>query len=107
MKRKAVDVRKSLTASLKDGIFAAVMGGITDHYATPLALFLGATVQQVGLIVAVPGLLGSLSQLFAARIVYWIGSRVSLLVRLVFSQASLLLCIAMLPLLGTGSHPRG
>lgn len=104
MKHKAVDVRKSLTASLKDGIFAAVMGGITDHYATPLALFLGATVQQVGLIIAVPSLLASLSQLFAARIVYWIGSRVRLVVRLVFSQASLLLCVAMLPWLEIASR---
>ncbi len=97
MKHTTVDVRKSLTASLKDGIFASVMGGITDHYSIPLALFLGATVQQVGLIVAVPGLLGSLSQLFAARIVYWIGSRLRLVVRLVLTQASLLLCIAVLP----------
>jgi hypothetical protein len=33
------------------------MGGITDHYAIPLALFLGATVQQIGLITALPHLL--------------------------------------------------
>jgi MFS family permease len=73
------------------------MGGVTDHYATPLALFLGATVQQVGLITALPNLLSSLSQFFAVRIIYWVGGRIKLLVRLVFSQASLLLCIAMLP----------
>jgi MFS family permease len=97
MGRRKVNVRESLRASFKDGIFASFMGGVTDHYATPLALFLGATVQQVGLITALPNLLSSLSQFFAVRIIYWVGGRIKLLVRLVFSQASLLLCIAMLP----------
>ena len=97
MGRRKVNVRESLRASFKDGIFASLMGGVTDHYATPLALFLGATVQQVGLITALPNLLSSLSQFFAVRVIYWVGGRIKLLVRLVFSQASLLLCIAMLP----------
>ncbi len=97
MGRRKVNVRESLRASFKDGIFASFMGGVTDHYATPLALFLGATVQQVGLITALPNLLSSLSQFFAVRVIYWIGGRVKLLVSLVFSQASLILCIAILP----------
>jgi MFS family permease len=92
-----VNVRASLRSSFKDGVFAALMGGVTDHYATPLALFLGATVQQVGFITALPNLLSSLSQFFAVRVIYWVGGRLKLLVRLVFSQASLILCIAMLP----------
>ena len=97
MGRRKVNVRESLRASFKDGIFASFMGGVTDHYATPLALFLGATVQQVGLITALPNLLSSLSQFFAVRVIYWVGGRLKLLVRLVFSQASLILCIAILP----------
>jgi hypothetical protein len=56
MTQKRVDVRESLRSSFKDGIFAAFMAGITEYYATPLALFLGATVQQVGLISALPQL---------------------------------------------------
>ena len=103
MRVKKVNVRESLRSSFKDGIFAAFMAGVTDHYATPLALFLGATVQQVGLITAFPHLLSSLSQFFAVRVIYWVGGRLKLLVRLVFCQASLILCIAMLPLLQT-SH---
>jgi MFS family permease len=75
------------------------MAGVTDHYATPTALFLGATVQQVGLITALPNLLSSLSQFFSVQVIYWVGGRLRLLVRLVFSQASLILCIAILPLL--------
>lgn len=97
MARKTINVRESLRASFKDGMFAAFMGGVNDYYATPLALFLGATVQQVGLIAAFPNLLSSLSQFFAVRVIYWVGGRVKLLVRLVFSQASLFLCIAVLP----------
>ncbi|HZD41752.1 MAG TPA: MFS transporter, partial [Terriglobales bacterium] len=97
MRRRTVNVRESLRSSFKDGIFAAFMAGVTDHYATPLALFLGATVQQVALISALPNLLSSLSQFFAVRVIYWVGGRLKLLVRLVLSQASLILVIAMLP----------
>jgi MFS family permease len=75
------------------------MAGVTDHYATPAALFLGATVQQVGLISALPNLLSSLSQFFSVRMIYWVGGRLKLLIRLVFTQALLIVCIAVLPLL--------
>jgi len=70
MRLKKVNVRESLRSSFKDGIFAAFMAGVTDHYATPAALFFGATVQQVGLITALPNLLSSLVQFFSVRIIY-------------------------------------
>jgi MFS family permease len=98
MNRKKICVRESLRASFKDGVCAAFMAGVTDYYATPAALFLGATVQQVGLITALPNLLSSLSQFFSVQVIYWVGGRLKLLVRLVLSQATLILCIAMLPL---------
>ena len=104
MRRKRVDVRESLRSSFKDGIFAAFMAGVTEHYATPLALFLGATVQQVGLISALPHLLASVSQFLAVRVIHWIGGRLKLLVRLVLCQASLILCIAILPWLDTAQR---
>ena len=99
MRFKKINVRESLRSSFKDGIFAAFMAGVTDYYATPAALFFGATVQQVGLITALPNLLSSLSQFFSVRVIYWVGGRLKLLVRLVFSQASFIFCIAVLPLL--------
>jgi MFS family permease len=98
MNRKKICVRESLRASYKDGICAAFMTGVTDYYVTPAALFLGATVQQVALITALPNLLSSLSQFFSVQVIYWVGGRLKLLVRLVLSQATLILCIAMLPL---------
>jgi MFS family permease len=97
MAPRKVDVRESLRCSFKDGMAAAFMAGVTDYYAIPLALFLGATVQQVGLITALPNLLSSLSQFLAVRVIYWVGGRLRLLVRLVFSQASLIVLIAILP----------
>jgi len=99
MRAKKVNVRESLRSSFKDGMFAAFMAGVTEHYATPAALFLGASVQQVGLVTALPHLLSSLSQFFSVRVIYWVGGRVNLLVRLVSSQASFILFIAVLPLL--------
>ena len=99
MRLNKVNVRESLRWSFKDGIFAAFMAGVTDHYATPAALYLGATVQHVGLIAALPNLLSSLSQFVSVRVIYWVGGRLKLLVCLVYSQASVILCIAMLPLL--------
>ena len=104
MRRRKVDVRESLRSSFKDGIFAAFMAGVTDHYATPLAL-LGATVQQVGFVTALPNLFSSLSQFFAVRVIYWVGGRLKLLVRLVFSQASLI--FDRTPALARYLQPRG
>lgn len=104
MRVNKVNVRESLRASFKDGICAAFMSGVTEYYATPIALFLGATVQQIGLITALPSLMSSLSQFFAVKVIYWVGGRLKLLVRLVFSQASLVLGIAMLPLLEGASR---
>jgi MFS family permease len=101
---RRVNVRESLRSSFKDGIFAALMAGVTDHYATPVALFLGATVQQIGLITALPHLLASLSQFFSVKVIYWVGGRLKLLVRLVLCQASFILCIAALPLLNIGAR---
>src|SRR5262245_52587497 len=95
--RRKVNVRESLRSSFKDGIFDSFMASVTDPYSTPLALFLGATVQQVGLITALPNLLASLSQFLAVRVIYWVGGRVELLVRLVLSQAVLVLFMAILP----------
>src|SRR5690348_18342440 len=99
MPSRKVSVRQSLRASFKDGIFAALMAGVTDYYAAPIALFLGATVQQVGLVVSLPNLLSSLSQFSSVKVIYWVGGRLKLLLRLVLSQASLILCVAVLPLL--------
>lgn len=63
------EIRKSLDASWKEGIPAAVMLGIIDYYLVPYGLFLGASVQEIGFLVALPFLLAALSQLPAVSVV--------------------------------------
>ncbi|MBI2871435.1 MAG: MFS transporter [Candidatus Omnitrophica bacterium] len=94
--------RKSLDASWKEGIAASIMIAVTDYYFIPLALFLGAGPRQIGWLVAIPHLLGSFSQIFAANLVTKVTSRVRFLTQGACVQAALLLPIAVLPFLGNG-----
>jgi MFS family permease len=94
--KKRINVRESLQASFKDGIFASVMVAIMDYYITPFALFLNATPQQIGWASAVPNLVGSIGQLFAVRLIHWTGGRLKFLLRVVFSQATFLLSLSFL-----------
>lgn len=90
------DLARSLDVCWKEGISANIMIVIVDYYLIPLALFLGASVQEIGLLVAVPHLLGSISQLFAVRVVRAAGSRIAFLIQGGVLQASFLLPMAVL-----------
>lgn len=90
----------SLDASWKEGIAAAVMISITDYYLIPLGLLLGASVMHIGLLVAIPHLLGAFSQFFSVQLLKRVGSRKHFLVWGAFIQATLLVPLAFLPLLG-------
>ncbi|MBF0254081.1 MAG: MFS transporter [Candidatus Omnitrophica bacterium] len=72
--------RRNLDISWREGIPANVMLAVMDYYLIPFALFLGASPFEVGLLVAVPHLLGSLSQMVASRVVRMAGSRLKFLV---------------------------
>ncbi len=89
---------QSLNISWKEGIPASVMQAVIDYYLIPLALFLGATPVQVGLLVAIPNLLGSLAQLFSVELVALLGSHLRFLVVASTIQAGLLVPICLLPL---------
>jgi MFS family permease len=91
--------RSSLNASWKEGIASNIMIAITDYYFIPLALFMGASAQQIGLLVAVPHLFGSLCQVFASQLIRTMGGRVKFLVRGAICQTVILVPIAMLPIL--------
>lgn len=88
---------KSLNISWREGIAASVMQASVDEYLIPLGLFLGATPMDIGFLVAVPHLLGSMSQFFAVRIVEMFGSRLRFLVQASFLQALFLLPLAIFP----------
>ncbi len=89
--------RKSLNISWKEGIPASVMQASVDEYLIPLGLFLGATPMDIGFLVAIPHLLGSISQFFAVKIVEMFGSRLRFLVRGSFFQALFLIPLAIFP----------
>lgn len=88
---------RSLNASWKEGIPAAVMISVTDFYLIPLGLLIGARVHEIGLLVALPQLLGSIAQLAAVKAVDAIGSRCKFLVWGCAFQALLLVPVAFLP----------
>ncbi len=92
-------IHKSLDISWKEGIPASVMLGIVDYYIVPLGLFLGASTQQIGFLVAIPQLMASIAQLFAVRAVRSAGNRLRFLVISAALQAVLLIPISLLPLL--------
>jgi MFS family permease len=86
--------RKSLDISWKEGIAANVMQASVDEYLIPLGLFLGATPLDIGFLVAIPHLLGSLSQFFAVRAVEIFRSRLRFLIGASFLQALFLIPLA-------------
>jgi len=89
-------IQASLSVCRKEGVMAQVMIVITDYYFTPFALFLGATSQQIGLLVALPQLAGSISQLAAVKAVKLYGSRLRFLIFGVGAQAVGLIPLALL-----------
>ncbi len=88
----------SLSVSWKEGVAASIMQAPVDEYLIPLGLCLGATPMDIGFLVAVPHLLGSLSQFFAVRAVELSGSRLKFLVRASLLQALFLIPVLFLPL---------
>ncbi len=89
-------IEDSLVVCRREGVMAQVMIIITDYYLTPFALFLGAGPQQIGLLVAMPQLLGSISQLGAVRLVQMYGSRLRFLLFAVATQGFGLIPLAFL-----------
>ncbi|MCB9799149.1 MAG: MFS transporter [Candidatus Omnitrophica bacterium] len=92
-------VQSSLKASWKEGVFSNMMIIILDYYLVPFGLFLGATTPQIGFLVAIPHLLGSISQLWAVRSIRALGSRRKFLIYGAAAQSLLLVPIASLSLL--------
>lgn len=89
-------IQKSLSLSWKEGIPAAIMLGIMDYYVIPYGLFLGATLPEIGLLIAIPNLLASVAQLFAVHVVRLSGSRLKFLSLGTALQAGLLIPVSLL-----------
>lgn len=98
-------VKKSLKASLWDGIFASAMVGLTQDYLTPYALALKATVKQIGLLSSLPNLCAALVQLKSADFTEHLSSRKRIILISVFLQALMLLPILLIPYGFRNSQP--
>lgn len=105
MRSKSSPLRRSLWASLWEGIFASIFVGLTDQFFVPLALLLKATNQAIGLLVAIPNFMAALAQAWSVKVVTFIHSRKKVMVKSVFLQALLVLPIAVLPYLRLPAKP--
>lgn len=93
-------IRQTLKFSIRDGQYWGIMNGIGTSYLSAFVVFLGGTSFQLGLLASVPQLLASMSQLFAVRLVQWMGSRKKFIVLLSIFQAVTWLVAAAVALIG-------
>lgn len=87
----------SLEASRKEGAVGQVAITILDYYVIPFALFLGASSRGIGLLMALPNLLSSLSLFFVVDVLRAVGNRKRLLVWSVLIQTFALAPMCALP----------
>ncbi|MBI5787996.1 MAG: MFS transporter [Candidatus Schekmanbacteria bacterium] len=83
--------KRSLTASLYDGIFACAMTGFTQDYFVPFLLLLGAGAKFIGTLGALPNLSAALVQLKSADLTVRYNSRKRIITHYVLLQALMLL----------------
>lgn len=67
-------VKRSVEASVKDGLAWAGMSGFVEPYLVPFALALGASTPAIGFLRSAPPLAASAAQLFNERLVLLLGS---------------------------------
>src|SRR3989338_985978 len=90
---------KSLKYSIKDGVFASIMSGMSESYIHAFAVFLKATNAQIGLLSSIPQLMIALFQVPAARITEKLKQRKKIVLISVFFNALTLFLISFLPYL--------
>lgn len=93
----AHEIDFSLESSRREGAVSQVALTILDYYIIPFALFLGASSREIGLLMALPNLLSSLSQFFVVDVLRAVGNRRKLLVWSAVLQTAALLPMAVIP----------
>jgi len=87
--------KKSMTTSKAEGMAYAVMAGTGDTYIPAAAVALGATSLQIGMLSALPQLLGALLQFFSINLIRLFKSRKTLVV-----AGTVLHALIWLPIIG-------
>jgi MFS family permease len=92
------EIERSLEASRHEGASCQVAFCAFDYYIVPFALFLGATTQKIGWLIALPSLLSAVSQFFVLDVLRAFGNRRALLLWGVALQAAVLVPLSALGL---------
>lgn len=90
-------VRSSLSRLLLEGSAADIAIRIKDSFITPFALALKASSFQIGLLTAVPFLIGALAQLLTSRLMYAAGSRKRFVLAVLLLSGVVWVPVALLP----------
>ncbi|MGI6589740.1 MAG: MFS transporter [Candidatus Iainarchaeum sp.] len=94
------DVKKyspTLKLTIVEGMFTSIMTGGAATFIIPFALFLGATSQEVGFLVAFPALIAAFAQLGALKLLKVYKKRRTALTSMVFLQSLSWLLIGLIP----------
>src|SRR3989338_3138381 len=97
MKFQKGSIRSSLYYSILDGLFTAMMLGVSEMYLIPYGIALGASASEIGFLASVPMLVAALIQTHSARVTEHIGSRLKLINFIVFFHALAWVPIIALP----------
>jgi len=85
-------VRRTLAASIKDGVAASVMSGLAGGYIGPFVILGGSGLIELAALSALPGVAAAIVQCFAAEVTDSVGRRRAIVVLSAVGQA-----LAMLP----------
>jgi MFS family permease len=95
-----IDRKKNWNLAMREGVFSAIVMGITQDYFAPFILFLGATATQVGLLTALPNLFSAMIQVKAAELVNIFRSRKYAVQVTMILQALILLTLVFFAFFG-------
>ena len=90
---------RSRRYGIRDGVFQAVMQGGGENYLSAFALLLNASAMQIGLLSALPQLVGTWAQLFSVKVLNRLQRRRVLILAGAVGQTVLWLPLLALPLL--------
>ncbi len=88
---------RSLRHAIHDGVFYSLMAGLGESYIGPFAIFLKASTVQIGLLAAVPQVIGSWAQFFSVEILNFLKSRKAVILAGVALQALTWIPLMVLP----------
>ena len=98
MNDRATGGEQSRRYGTREGAFQAIMLGGGENYLSAFALLLHASALQIGLLSALPQLIGTWAQLLSVKALRWVRHRKSLILAGVAGQAFVWLPLLALPL---------